>query len=145
MILVWSRRAVRAHEGVVRKRKSQWTTDFFVNYGFRPRLTSLLSIGYVVCFPLARSVGVRIGHHHRIQPRPQFKVIFRYLRPDAPVSTSTVFTAPVDKVTFRQSPCWYPWADAAVSTCTNSQHLWSRRSYQSTCNNIRHIHTRRSR
>ena len=31
-------------------------------------------------------VGVRICHHHRIQPRPQVKVIFRYLRPDAPVS-----------------------------------------------------------
>ena len=33
-------------------------------------------------------------HLHRIQPRPQVKGIFRYLRPDAPVSTSTVFTAP---------------------------------------------------
>ena len=31
-------------------------------------------------------VGVRICHHHRIQPRPHVKVIFRYLRPDAPVS-----------------------------------------------------------
>ena len=31
-------------------------------------------------------VGVRISHHHGIQPRPQVKVIFRYLRPDAPVS-----------------------------------------------------------
>ena len=31
-------------------------------------------------------VGIRICHHHRIQPRPQVKVIFRYLRPDAPVS-----------------------------------------------------------
>ena len=31
-------------------------------------------------------VGVRICHHHRIQPRPQVKVIFRYLRPDALVS-----------------------------------------------------------
>ena len=31
-------------------------------------------------------MGVRICHHHRIQPRPQVKVIFRYLRPDAPVS-----------------------------------------------------------
>ena len=30
--------------------------------------------------------GVRICHHHRIQPRSQVKVIFRYLRPDAPVS-----------------------------------------------------------
>ena len=61
----------------------------------RLRLTSLLSIGCVVCFPIATcptkpgSVGVRICHHHRIQPRPQVKVIFRYLRPDAPVSTTT--------------------------------------------------------
>ena len=31
-------------------------------------------------------VGVRICHHHRIQPRPLVKVIFRYLRLDAPVS-----------------------------------------------------------
>ena len=31
-------------------------------------------------------VEVRICHHHRIQPRPQVKVIFRYLRTDAPVS-----------------------------------------------------------
>ena len=31
-------------------------------------------------------VGLRICHHHRIQPRPQIKVIFRYLPPDAPVS-----------------------------------------------------------
>ena len=31
-------------------------------------------------------VGVLICHYHRIQPCPQVKVIFRYLRPDAPVS-----------------------------------------------------------
>ena len=31
------------------------------------------------------SVGVRICHHHRIQPRHQVKVIFRCLQPDAPV------------------------------------------------------------
>ena len=31
-------------------------------------------------------VGVRICHHHRIQPRPRIKVMFRYLRLDAPVS-----------------------------------------------------------
>ena len=30
-------------------------------------------------------VGVCICHHHRIQPCPQVKVIFQYLRPDAPV------------------------------------------------------------
>ena len=31
-------------------------------------------------------VGVRICHHHRIQPRPQVKGIFRYLWLDAPIS-----------------------------------------------------------
>ena len=31
-------------------------------------------------------VGVCICHHHRIQPRPEVKVIFQYLRLDAPVS-----------------------------------------------------------
>ena len=31
-------------------------------------------------------VVVRICHHDRIQPHPQVKLIFRYLRPDAPVS-----------------------------------------------------------
>ena len=31
-------------------------------------------------------VGVRICHYHWIQTRPQVNVIFRYLRPDAPVS-----------------------------------------------------------
>ena len=31
-------------------------------------------------------VCVSICHHHRIQPRPQVNVIFRYLRPDVPVS-----------------------------------------------------------
>ena len=84
-------------------------------------LCCLLPIGYL---PKLGSVGVHICHHHRIQSRPQVKVIFRYLRPDAPVSTSTVFTAPVGMVTFWQSPCWYyPWADAAVSTSTDTQHL----------------------
>ena len=36
MILVWSRKAiqrVRAHEGIVGRRKSQWTTDFSRNSG----------------------------------------------------------------------------------------------------------------
>ena len=53
---------VRAHEGAVGRWKSQWTTDFShmtcSNSSFSltmvtPRLTSLLFIGYVVCFPLA--------------------------------------------------------------------------------------------
>ena len=59
---------VRAHKGAFGRRKSQWTTDFSPNLGtyivynshmtcsncsFSLRLTSWLSIGYVVCFPLA--------------------------------------------------------------------------------------------
>ena len=64
-------------------------------------------------------------------------------------STSTIFTAPVGMVTFRQSPYWYyPWADVAVSTSSDTQHLWT---WWHFCdhtgfinlyvNNIRHIHT----
>ena len=45
-------------------------------------LCCLLPIGYL---PNSGSVDVRICHYHLIQPRPQVKVIFRYLRPDAPV------------------------------------------------------------
>ena len=138
---------VRAHEGVVGRRKSLWTTDFSRNSGtyivYNSHVTSfsltmvtptshffafhwlccLLPIGYL---PKTGFVGVRICHSHRIQLRPQVKVIFRYLRLDAPITTPTIFTAPVGIVTFRQSPCWYhPWADAAVSTSTDTQHLWT--------------------
>ena len=142
---------VYTHEGVVGRRKSQWTTDFSQNSGpyivynsnvtcsnFSFSLTMvtpashffafnwlccLLPIGYL---PKPGSVGVHICYHHRIQPCSQVKVIFRYFRLDAPVSISTVFTAPVGLVTFQQSPCWYyPWADAAVLTSTDTQHLWT--------------------
>ena len=169
---------VRTHEGVVGRRKSQWTTDFsrnsrtYIVYNSHVTcsnssfsltmvtptsqffafhwLCCLLPIGYL---PKPGSMGVRICHHHRIQPRLQVKVIFRYLRPDAPVSTSTVFTAPVGTETFRQSPCWYyPWAGAAVSTSTDTQHLWTWWHFGDhaclinlSVNNIRHTHTRRSR
>ena len=169
---------VRAHEGVVGRRKSQWTTDFSRNSGtyivYNSHVTCsnfsfplnmvtpmshffafhwlccLLPIGYL---PKPGSVGVRICHDHRIQPRPQVKVIFRYLRPDAPVLTSIVFTTPVGMVTFRQSPCWYyPWADAAVSSSSDTQHLWTWWHFGDhaglinlSVNNIRRIHTRRSR
>ena len=164
---------VRAHEEVVGRRKSQWTTDFSRNSGtyivYNSQVTynnssfsltmvtptsqffafqwlyCLLPIGYL---PKPGSVGVRICHNHRIQPRPQVKVIFRYLRPDAPVSTSIVFTAPVSMVKFRQSPCWYyPWADAAVSTSTDTQ-WWHFGDHAGlinlSVNNICRIHTRRS-
>ena len=113
-------------------------------------LCCLLPIGYL---PKPGSVSVRICHHHRIQPRPQVKVIFRYLRPDAPFSTSTVFTTPAGMVTFWQSPCWhYLWAVATVSTSIDSLHQWTWWHFGDhaslinlSVNNIRCIHTRRSR
>ena len=79
------------------------------------------------------SVGVRICHYHRIQPRPVFRWYSDIFDRMHLFSTSSVFTAPVGMVTFRQSPCWYPWADAAVSTFSDTQHLWTwwHRSYQS--------------
>ena len=105
---------VCTHEGVVGRRKSQWTTDFSRNSGtymvYNTHVTCsnspfsltmvtptshffafhwlccLFLIGYL---PKPGSVGVHICHHHRIQPYPQVKVIFRYPRPDAAVSTST--------------------------------------------------------
>ena len=104
---------ISTHEGTVGRQKSQWTTNFSRNSGtyivYNSHVTCsnssfsltmvthtshffvfhwlccLLPIGYL---PKPGSVGVRISHNHRIQPRPQVKVIFRYLRLDAPVSTS---------------------------------------------------------
>ena len=101
---------VCTHEGVVRRWKSQWTTDFSWNSGtyivYNSHVTCsnssfsltmvtpmshffafhwlcwLLPIGYL---PKPGSVGIRICHSHWIQPRPQVKVIFWYLQPDAPV------------------------------------------------------------
>ena len=113
-------------------------------------LCCLLPIGYL---PKPGSVGVRTCHYQRIQPRPQVKVIFRYIRPGAPFSTSTVFIAPVGMVTFRQSPCWYyPWADTAASTSSDTQHLWTWWHFGDhtglinlSVNNIRRVHTRMSR
>ena len=169
---------VRAHEGVVGRRKSQWTTDFSRNSGtylvYNTHVTCsnssfsltmvtpsshffafhwlccLLPIGYL---PKADSVGVRICYYHRIQLRPKVKLIFRYLRLDAPVSKSTVFTAPVGIVPFRQSLRWYyPRADAAVSKSSDTQHLWTWWHFGDhaglinlSVNNIRRVHTRRSR
>ena len=42
----------------------------------------------IVCRP---SASCGRTHLHRIQPRPQVKVIFRYLRPDAPASLSFAY------------------------------------------------------
>ena len=142
---------VRAHEGAVGRLKSQWTTDFSRNSGtfivYNSHVTCsnssfsltmvtptshffafhwlccLLPIGYL---PKPGSVGVRICHYHRIQPRPRFRWYSDIFDRMHLFSTSTVFTAPVGMVTVRQSPCWYyPWAGAAVSTSSDTQHLWT--------------------
>ena len=53
---------------------------------------------------------------------PTVQVIFRYLRPDAPVFNRIK----VGMVTFRQSPCWYyAWMHVVVSTSSDTQHLWT--------------------
>ena len=80
---------------------------------------------------------------------PTVQVIFRYLRPDAPVFNITT----VGIVRFRQSPCWYyPWADIILSTSSDTQYLWTWWYFGDhtslinlSVNNIRHIHIRRSR
>ena len=175
MILVWSR---KAHEGAVGWRKSQWTIDFSRNSGnnivYNSHVTysnssfsltmvtptshffafhwlyCLLPIGYL---PKPGSVGVRICHYHRIQQRPQFRWYSYIFDRMHLFSTSTVFTASVGMVTFRQSPCWYyPWADAAVSASSDTQLLWTWWHFGDyaglinlSVNNIRRIYTRRSR
>ena len=179
MILVWSRKQsqrVRAHGGAVRRRKSQWTTDFsrnsetYIVYNSHVTcsnssfsltmvtptshlfafhwLCCLLPIGYL---PKPGSVGVRICHYHRIQPRLLFGWLSDIFDRMHLFSTSTVFTAIVGMVTFRQSPCWYyPWADVAVSISSDTQHLWTWWHFGEhtglinlSVNNIRRIHTRR--
>ena len=142
---------VHAYEGVVGRRKSQGTTDFSQNSGtyivYNSHMTCinssftlimvtptshffafhwlcyLLPIGYL---PKPGSVGVCICHYHRIQPHPQVRWYSDIFDRVHLFSTSTVFTAPVGMVTFQQSPCWYyPWADVAVSTSSDTQHLWT--------------------
>ena len=98
-------------------------------------LCCLLPIGYL---PKLGSVGVRICHHHRIQQLPQVKVIFRYLRPDTPVLTST------------NTQHMWAWChignhlvDIILCSCLNIHRYiasvgmmtfrWSHRSYQSIC------------
>ena len=105
-------------------------------------LCSFLPNGYL---PKPGSVCVRICQHHRIQPRPHVKVIFRYLRPEAPVSTSTN--------TQHLWAWWnfgnhlvdiFPRSDAAVSSSTNTQHLWAwwhSDLINLSVSNIRCIHT----
>ena len=163
--------------GAVGRQKSQWTTDFSRNSGtyivYNSHVTwsnssfswtivtptsqffafhwlcCLLPIGYL---PKPGSVGVCICHCHRIRPCPQFRWfsdIFNWMHL---FSTSTVFTAPVGMVTFRQSRCWYyPWTDVAVSISFDTQHLWTWwhcgdhiSLINLSVNNIHHIHTHRS-
>ena len=53
------------------------------NWLIKPSVTP----GYIIVWRLPDSCGRK--HLHRIQPLPRVKVIFRYLRPDAPVSWLT--------------------------------------------------------
>ena len=147
MILVWSRKANTKSSCT---RRSCWEMEEPVNNRLEPKFGNLHSLQ--LSHDLQQFLFF-INYGYAPISHPQIKVIFRYLRPDASVSTSTVFTAPVGMVTFRQSPCWYyPWADAAVSTFTDSQHLWTWWHFGDhaslinlSVNNIRRIHTRRLR
>ena len=122
------------------------TSHFFAFH----RLCCLLPIGYL---PKPGSVDVCICHYHRIQSRPPFRWFSDIFDWMLMFSTSTVSTATVGMVTFQQSPYWYyPWADVAVSTSSDTQHLWTWWHFGDhtglinlSVNNIRCIHTRRSR
>ena len=94
--------SVRAHEGAVGRRKSQWTTDFSRNSG-----TYIVYNSHVTCINSSFSLTMvtptshffafhcllaqaRICRrtHLSLSPNsttPTVQVIFRYLRPDAPV------------------------------------------------------------
>ena len=157
---------VRAHVGDVGRRKSQWTTDLSRNSG-----TYIVYNSHVTCSNSSFSLTMVMPTSHFFashwllaQARfcgrthlpllpnstmPTVQVIFRYLWRDAPVFNITT----VGMVTFRQSPCWYnPWADVAMSTSSDTQHLWTWWHFGDhtglinlSVNNIRRIHTRRSR
>ena len=148
---------VRAHEGVVGRRKSQWTTDFSENSG-----TYIVYNSHVTCSNSSFLLTMVMPMSHFFAFHWLCCLLPHWLLAQAqfcgrmhlpPTSTSTVFTAPVGMVTFRQSPCWYyPWADAAVSTSTDTQHLWTWWHFGDhaglinlSVNNIRQIHTCRSR
>ena len=169
---------VRVHGGAVGRWKSQWTTDFSQNSGtyivYNSHVTCsnssfsltmatptshffsfhwlccLLPIGYL---PMPGSVGVRIYHYHWIQPSPLFRWFADIFDRMHLFWTSIVFTATVGMVTFRRSPCWYyPWADVAMSTSSDTQHLWTWWHFGDhtglinlSVYNIRRIHTHKSR
>ena len=165
--------SVRAHGGAVGRRKSPWTTDFSRNSG-----TYIAYNSHVTCSNSSFSLSMVMLTSHFFAfhwlwcllpigylPKPVLwaytsatitefndahcSVIFRYLRPDAPVLNITT----VGMVIFRQSPCWYyPWADVVVSTSSDTQHLWTWWHFGDntgliniSVNNIRRIHTHRSR
>ena len=163
MILVWSRKAIVESS---RTRRSCRETEQPVNNWLQPKfgnlhslqlsrdmqqflffvnhflafqwLCCLLPIGYL---PKPGSVGVRICHYLRIQPRPEVKVLFRYLRPDAPIFSihgihSTCEHGVISAITLlilSLSGCscliilWY------IAPVDMMTFMWSRRSYQSIC------------
>ena len=152
MILVWSWKTIVQSSRTRRScRESQWTTDFSRNSvtytvynshvtcsNSSSSLTMVTPMSHFFAFywlccllPISylsklSSVGVRICHYYRIQPRLQVRCYSDIFDRMYLFSTSTVFTAPVGMVTFRQSPWWYyPWADATVSTSSDTQHLWT--------------------
>ena len=157
---------VRAHGGAVGKRKSQWTTDRSRNSGtyivYNSHVTCsnssfsltmvmptslffafhwlccLLPISYL---PNPGSVGVRICHYHRTQPRPPFRWFSDIFDRMHLFSTSTVFTATVwhgdiSAITLLilslsgRSYTNILWYTAPVDMMT---FRWSHRSYQSIC------------
>ena len=135
---------VCTHRGAVRRWKSQWTTDFSRNSGtyivYNSHVTcSNSSFSLTMVVPTSHFPLVRLSASHWLLAQVRFcgrthlplslnsitptvQVIFWYLRPDAPVFNITT----VGMVTFRQSLCWYyPWADVALSTSSDTQHLWT--------------------
>ena len=58
-------------------------TDSNCDWNWTDSLKPSVAPGYIIVWHPPASCGRT--HLHRIQPRPQVKVIFRYLRPDAPV------------------------------------------------------------
>ena len=149
---------VRAHEGVVRRRKSQWTTDFSRNSG-----TYIVYNSHVTCSNsfFSLTMVTPTSHFfafHWLLAQARFcgrthlplslnsttstgQVIFRYLQPDAPVFNihrihSTCGHGDISAITLlilSLSGCSCLnifWYTAPVDMMT---FRWSHRSYQSIC------------
>ena len=140
MILVWSRKAitVRAHEGIVGRWKSQWTTDFSQNSRtyivYNSHVTysnssfSLTMVMHTSCFPLVMLFVPHFCGWTHLSPslnsttsigEGDILIITLLILSSARCSCLNIrwYTAPVGMVTFCQSPCWYyPQLDATVST-----------------------------